>query len=106
MNTTAVVDLNQLNFSTTKKKGKNAGTTQTHPTPPELGDSHVELATKPADVPEPPPTEPLRTKKRKKTVVLDLSTVIPSPAATQVRMDLLAHETSDLRGVPGTGASV
>ena len=40
-----------------------------------------------------PPTEPAESSKagaskRKKTVVLDLSTVIPSPASAQVRLDL------------------
>lgn len=104
-NTKASVSVDQPTVSTSKKKGKNTGTAQTDSTPAEVAESHTELVTELADAPNLPPAEPSRTKKRKKTVILELSTVIPSPATTQVRMDLLPCEISGLWSMLGTGAS-
>lgn len=68
-----------------KKKGKYTGATQGDSMLADSADRRVEPPTKPAGAPKPPPAESSKIGKRKKTVVLDLSTVIPSPAATQVR---------------------
>jgi hypothetical protein len=88
-----VADSNQPSTSTAKrkKKKKSVGAVQTDPTPAEPEERAVEPTIELADVPKPP----LATKKRK-TVVLDLLTVIPSPAATQVRIDSLTCDINNL----------
>lgn len=73
--------------STKKKKRKPAGVSQSDSTHADPAGRRVEPPIEPASTPKLPPAEPSRTGKRKKTVVLDLSTVIPSPAAAQVRPD-------------------
>lgn len=85
----AVVDANQSTVSQTQKKNKkkNTGVSQSNPTPVDLVERRLEPSTESAGAPELPPAEPSRTKKRKKTVVVDLSAVIQPPAAPQVRLD-------------------
>ena len=86
----AVADPDQSSISTARKKRKrkNAGAAQANSTPAEPAERAVELAVGSFDVPKPPPAEPSRAKKRK-TVVLEPLTVIPSPVDTQVRIDFL-----------------
>jgi hypothetical protein len=92
-NTIAVAAPNQSTVSTTKKKKKrkNPGPTQTDSISPELAELHAQQA----DASEPAIAEPSKNKKPK-TVVVDLSTVILSPATTQVRIDPLACEINNL----------
>lgn len=71
--------------SDTKKRGR-AGASQSDSTSADLAERRVEPPMKPAGAPKPPPAESSKTGKRKKTVVLDLSTVIPSQTAAQVRL--------------------
>ena len=84
--TTAVAQVNQLTISQTqKKKKKNAGAGQSDSTVTDPVERRIEPPREQADA----PVEPQTTKKRKKTVVLDLSTVIQSPSTTQACSDPL-----------------
>lgn len=84
--TSAATDANQLTVSPTqkKRKRKRAKSSQSDSTSVDLVEQRVEESTEVTSAPEPPPAEAPKTKKRKKTVVLDLSTVILPPAVTQV----------------------
>lgn len=86
--TSAIVDANQSAVSQTqkKKKRKHARAGQSDSKPADPMERRVEQSTELTGAPEPPPAGPSKAKKRKKTVVLDLSTVISSPAAAQVRL--------------------
>lgn len=79
-----------------KKRRKHAGAGQSDSTPADSSERHAEASAEPVGALEPPQTEPSKTKKRKKTVVLDLPTVIPSSAAAQVRLDPSICETVNL----------
>lgn len=96
-NTDAVADSNQPAISATKKKKKrkNARAAQGDSTHAESTEQPAEPVTEPVDPPESPPFEPPKTKKQKKTVVLELSDVIPSPAGTQVCMSFFSCRIDD-----------
>ena len=103
----AVGGANQGTTSPTqkKKRRKKAGVGQSDPTPVEPMGQHIEPPTEPTNAPEPPPVEPARTRKRK-TIVLDLSTVIQPSAAAQVRLGSSVCGVIDLWDVFGEGLSV
>lgn len=84
--TSATTDANQVTVSPTqkKRKKKRAKSGQSDSTSVDPAEQRVEESTEVVSAPEPPPAEASKTKKRRKTVVLDLSTVIPLSAATQV----------------------
>ena len=102
-----VADVNQSTISQTqkRKKKKNTGMGQSDPAPADSVERRIEPPAEPAGAPE-PPVRSSKTKERKKTVVLDLSTVIQTPAAAQVCLDPSVSRTIDLRDMPGTGASL
>ena len=81
---------------TQKKKRKKKAVGQSDPTPMAPVDQHVEPPTESPSAPEPPPTKLLGTRKRK-TVVLDLSTVIQPPVAAQVCLGPSVCGIIDLR---------
>lgn len=83
--TSAVAEGNRSVISQAQKKKKRKTTAgQSDSTSADPVGRRIEPSAEPADAPEPAPAEPQRTKKRKKTVVLDLSTVIHPPSTTQV----------------------
>ena len=91
-----VAGVNQVATSQTqKKRRKKAGVGQSEPTPTDPVEQHVEPLAEPAAAPEPPPAEPPKTRKRK-TVVLELSTVIQPPAVAQVRLGPSVYGIIDL----------
>lgn len=90
----AVASADQLTVSRTQKKQAGAG--QRDPASADPAEQCVAPSAELTGAPEPPSTEPSKTKKRKKTVVLDLSTVIPSPGAAQVCLAPLVYGIVDL----------
>jgi len=82
--TGVVVEGNRSVISQAQKKKRKNATGQSDSTSADPVERRIEPSAEPVDAPEPTPAEPQRTKKRKKTVVLDLSTVIHPPSTTQV----------------------
>lgn len=86
LGTSAATDVNHATIPPTQKKKKRKGAKagQSDSTSMDLAEQHVEQSAEVASISKPPPAEASKTKRRKKTVVLDLSTVIPPPADAQV----------------------
>jgi len=105
--TSVPADTNQSTIPQTqkKKKRKQAGEGQSDSTPAASMERGIDPSTEPVGAPEPPPAGPSKTKKRK-TVVLDLSTVIQPPVTAQVRLDASICGTSNLWNTLNAGAPV